>query len=169
MLFRSLTEIDAWVWPIVGPSPQRSRRRGPTICHRSLILWDHQPTARIMSTPRHRAHRRWRDYRTASSRSPVGEFIMKLPLDDRAAVVAAMKDVKAQGNAAAHHLRGEIYEVRARARTRQFRILFATEGRSEQILLALHIIAKKTRTVSSRDIALADQRLRDWRSRSRPS
>ena len=90
-------------------------------------------------------------------------------MDDMAAVAAAMKDVTLHGNSVAHHLRGEIYEVMARTSTRRYRILYATEGRSEQILLALHAIVKKTRTVPTRDIALAEQRLRDWRSRRRPS
>ena len=89
---------------------------------------------------------------------------MGLPLDDRAAVAAAMKDVRVHGNAVAHHLRGDIYEVRARANRRQYRILYATEGKSEQVLLAIHAIVKKTRTVPGRDILLAEQRLRDWRS-----
>lgn len=90
-------------------------------------------------------------------------------MDDTAAVAAAMKDVAIHGNSVAHHLRGEIYEVMARASKRQYRILYATEGRSEQILLALHAIVKKTRTVPSRDITLAEQRLRDRRSRRRSS
>jgi phage-related protein len=121
-----------------------------------------------MSIPPRRARRRWRDYRTSSGRSPVKDFIMGLPLDDRAAVAAAMKDVRIHGNLVAHHLRGDIYEVKARANRRQFRILYATEGNSEQILLALHAIVKKTRTVPGRDITLAERRLRDWRSRSHP-
>ena len=80
-----------------------------------------------------------------------------------------MKDVAIHGNSVAHHLRGEIYEVMARAGKRNYRIFYASEGRSEQILLALHAVAKKTRTVPNSDIALADQRLRDWRSRRRTS
>ncbi len=95
------------------------------------------------------------------------DFIMKLPLEDRAAVAAAMMDVRIHGNSAAHHLRGEIYEAIARADRRQYRILYATEGRSDQILLAVHAIAKKTRSVPGRDITLAERRLRDWRSRGR--
>ena len=92
---------------------------------------------------------------------------MELPLDDRAAVAAAMKDVQVHGNSVAHHLRGEIYEAIARAGKRRYRILYATEGRSDQILLAVHAIVKKTRSVPARDIALAEQRLRDWRLRGR--
>ncbi|MEA3511083.1 MAG: type II toxin-antitoxin system RelE/ParE family toxin [Actinomycetota bacterium] len=92
---------------------------------------------------------------------------MKLPLDERAAVVAAMKDVTIHGNSVAHHLRGEIFEVIARAKRRQYRILYSTEGKSDHILLAVHAIVKKTPSVPGRDIALAEQRVSDWRSRSR--
>jgi phage-related protein len=95
----------------------------------------------------------------------VKSFIMRLPLEDRAAVAAAMKDVRTHGNSAAHHLRGEIYEVTAQVGRRQYRILYATEGRSDQVLLAVHGIVKKTPSVPNRDIALAEQRVRDWRSR----
>lgn len=94
---------------------------------------------------------------------------MNLPIDDRVQVAAAMKDVKDRGNSVAHHLRGDIYEVRARTATRQFRILYATEGRSDQVLLALHAIIKSTRAVPEHDIALAARRLQDWRSRRRTS
>ena len=86
---------------------------------------------------------------------------MALPLEDRATVAAAMKDVRVNGNSVAHHLRGEIYEVTARAGRRQYRILYATEGRSDQVLLAVHAIVKKTPTVPTRDITLAERRLRE--------
>lgn len=92
---------------------------------------------------------------------------MGLPLEDRATIAAAMKDVRINGSSVAHHLRGEVYEVIARVGRRQYRILYATEGRSDQILLAVHAIRKKTRSVPVRDITLAERRLRDWRSRGR--
>ena len=115
------------------------------------------------------ARRRWRDYRTVSGRRPVREFIAELPNDDLAAIAAAMKDIQLHGNQSAHHLRSDIYEVRAYATNRHYRILYATEGRSDQILLSLHALVKKTRSAPIRDIDLADRRLRDWRSRGRPS
>jgi len=119
--------------------------------------------------PAHRSHarRRWRDYRTASGRSPVKDFILALPLAERAVIAAAMKDIALHGNSFAHDLRGDIYEVRARTSNRQFRLLYATEGRSDQVLLALHGIVKKSRTVPGSDILIAEQRLKDWRTRRR--
>ena len=106
--------------------------------------------------------RRWRDYRTSSGRRPVKRFITALPIGDQAAIAAAMKDIQIHGNVSARHLRGDIYEVRTYASMRQYRILFSTEGRSDQVLLAIHAIVKTTRAVPRGDIDLAERRLRDW-------
>jgi len=76
-----------------------------------------------------------------------------------------MKDVAEQGLVAAKHLRGDVYEVRADAPTRSFRLLFSSEGRFGQILLSLSAFVKKTRKTPPRELALAEMRLRDWRAR----
>lgn len=113
------------------------------------------------------ARRRWRDYRTSSGRRPVKEFLDGLSDSDVAAIVAAMKEVQVDGLAAARHLRGEIYEVRADGDRQAFRILFAAEGRAQQVLLALEGISKKSRRTPPEAIRLAERRLADWRRRSR--
>jgi Phage derived protein Gp49-like (DUF891) len=89
--------------------------------------------------------RRWRDYRTAAGRRPIKEFIDALSDVDAAAVVAAMKDVREAGLAAARHLRGEIYEVRADGDRQTFRVLFAPEGQRVQVLLALEAFRRRRR------------------------
>lgn len=109
--------------------------------------------------------RRWRDYRTASGRRPVADFVDGLSDTDAAVVVAAMKEVASAGLIAARHLRGDIYEVRADGERATYRILFAPEGRRGQVLLALEAFSKKTRKAPPQKIALAERRLRDWRSR----
>lgn len=83
--------------------------------------------------------RRWRDYKTAAGGRPVRDFLEALTDGELAEVVAAMKEVSVEGLVAAKHLRGDLYEVRADAATRSFRVLFATETR-----------------------------LKDWRSRRKP-
>lgn len=117
---------------------------------------------RRMSSP-HR--RRWRDYRTPSGRRPVVEFIRALPDPDAAAVIAAMKEVAVEGLAVARHVRGAIYEVRADGDRVTYRVLFATEGKRAQVLLALEAFSKKGRKTPPATIALAERRLRDWRGR----
>lgn len=41
------------------------------------------------------------------------DFIRKVPDEDKAAILAAMKEVRREGTRAARHLRGELFEVRA--------------------------------------------------------
>jgi hypothetical protein len=65
------------------------------------------------SSPRRAVGHRWRDYRTASGRRPIKQFLDRLDDEDLASVVAAMREVRRQGLKAARHLDGEIYEVRA--------------------------------------------------------
>ena len=109
--------------------------------------------------------RRWRDYRTAAGRRPIKEFIDELSDTDAAAVAAAMKDVRDTGLAAARHLKGEIYEVRADGDRQTYRILFAPEGRRSHVFLALEGFSKKTQKTPPEKIRLAERRLADWRRR----
>jgi phage-related protein len=109
--------------------------------------------------------RQWRDYRTASGARPVREFLEQLSKTDRRAVLYAMKKVEQKGLVAARHVRGDIYEVRIEGDRQSFRILFATEGRYQQVLLSLEGFSKKTQKTPQEKIELAEQRLRDWRQR----
>jgi phage-related protein len=117
-----------------------------------------------MATVRAR-RRRWRDYRTRAGGRPVKDFLDRLTDDEVASVVAAMKEITAQGLAAARHLRGDVYEVRADAATRTFRLLFAAEGKHGQILLSLSAFEKRTQKTPLREIEVAQARLADWRQR----
>ena len=124
---------------------------------------------RSVAYDRSAAHRRqWRDYRTAADGRPVKKFLMDLRSEERAAIVAAMKEVERDGLAAAKHLRGDIYEVKADTADKFFRILFSAEGRFNQVLLSLEGFAKKTRKTPPPKLALAERRLRDWRRGADP-
>ncbi len=111
--------------------------------------------------------RRWREYVAPGGGRPVKEFIAKLRIDDQAVIAAAMREIRVHGTERARHLRGDIYEVRAFAADRGYRILFAEEGRISQVLLGLHAIKKQTRPTPPAAIALAERRLHDWRERGR--
>ncbi len=78
-----------------------------------------------------------------------------------------MKDVAERGLTASRHLRGDVYEVRADASTRSFRVLFAAEGKRGQVLLSLSAFEKRTQKTPARELDLAEARLRDWRQRGR--
>ena len=114
-----------------------------------------------------RYHRQWRDYRTPSGARPVKEFLARLTDEEVAAIAAGMRDVKQRGTVAARHLRGDIYEVRADAATRSFRLLFSCEGKYSHVLLALSAYEKRTRKAPTQEIELAERRLRDWRDRAK--
>jgi phage-related protein len=121
-----------------------------------------------MSDARSRERRhRWRHYETASGNRPVLDFIRKVPDEDKAAILAAMKEVRRDGPRAARHLRGELFEVRADGRQVIYRVLFAREGGQGQVLLSLVAFNKKTQKAPPEQIELAMLRLRDWRSRAR--
>lgn len=112
--------------------------------------------------------RRWRDYRTAGGGRPVADYIEGRSLLDRAEIAAAMKDVCAHGvRAAARHLRGPLFELRANGLDESYRLLFAQEGRKGQVLLALVVLSKKTQKTPDADLRLAERRLADWRARAR--
>ena len=91
-------------------------------------------------------------------------FIDDLTDEEAASVVAGMKEIAERGLAAAKHLRGDIYEVRADASTRSFRVLFSTEGRYSQDLLSLSAFENRTQKTPPRELDLAEGRLRDWRT-----
>jgi phage-related protein len=95
----------------------------------------------------------------------VKAFIDALTDEEVASIVAGMKDVIARGLPSAKHLRGDIYEVRADAATRSFRLLFAAEGNYSQVLLSLSVFEKRTQKTPPRELDLAEARLRDWRHR----
>jgi phage-related protein len=111
--------------------------------------------------------RRWRDYVTAAGNRPVKKFFDALSDEDYAAVRAAMKEVQEHGNVAARHLRRAIYEVRAEGVDLSYRVLFASEGKKSRILLSLHAFEKKTQKTPPDEIALAEDRLKDWRTRAK--
>ncbi len=67
----------------------------------------------------------------------------------------------------ARHLRGDVYEVRADGHQATYRVLFATEGKSSQVLLALSALSKKSQRTPPDEVRLAERRLSDWRARVR--
>jgi phage-related protein len=90
-----------------------------------------------------------------------------LPVGDRDEILAAMKDVQINGLTVARHVRGDVYEVRARGARAAYRVLFAAEGAKSQVLLAVSAFTKKTQKTPPTEILLAERRLADWRQRAR--
>src|ERR1043165_6790956 len=99
-----------------------------------------------------RYRRQWRDYRTPAGARPVKEFLAKLSDEEVAVIAAGMREVRQRGTATARHLRGDIYEVRADAATRSFRLLFSCEGKYSQFLLSLSVYEKRTQKTPTQEI-----------------
>jgi len=76
-----------------------------------------------------------------------------------------MQEAAIAGLEAGRHLRGDIYELRVDGDKQAYRLLFATEGRRSQVLLALEAFSKKTQKTPAVKINLAARRLTDWRAR----
>lgn len=108
---------------------------------------------------------RWRWYATTSGRKPVKDFLESLTDEDRSAVVENMREVSLHGLIAARHVRGDIYEVRIAGQRSSYRLLFASEGKKNQVFLVLVGFTKRTQKTPIHQIELAQQRLNDWRNR----
>lgn len=60
-------------------------------------------------------------------------------------------------------VRGEIRELRASLAHDEYRLLFAKEGKSGQVLIGLVALYKNTKRLPAADIELAERRLATWR------
>jgi phage-related protein len=111
--------------------------------------------------------RQWREYKTASGRSPVGDFLNEQSEYDAIRITAAMRKVAREGlrSGMVRDLTGTIREVRITGHDQSFRILFAPQGRYEQVFLALEGFSKKEEKTPMDVIRTAEERLRDWQGR----
>jgi phage-related protein len=63
------------------------------------------------------------------------------------------------------HIEGDLQAVRVFFDGCTYRVIFATEGGHDTILLALHVMQKKSRQLPKQAKRLAKQRLQSWRER----
>ena len=112
-------------------------------------------------------NRWWRLYRTSLGRHVVKEEIQDLGRDAKGAVTEAMKR-HTRGHLFPYeeeHIRGDIHAIRIFHDGSTYRLVYAYEGNSDQVLLGLHCIQKKGRKLPQQALRTAERRLRDWRSR----
>jgi phage-related protein len=108
---------------------------------------------------------RWRFWESQTGSMVIADEIAALGQEDALSVHAQMIIVRQDGLAAAEHLVEDIYEVEAHGVDHSYRLLFSSEGKKGRILLALHLLEKKTQKTPKRVIDLAKKRRDDWRSR----
>ncbi len=111
-------------------------------------------------------HLRWRFYRSAMGRQPVKEFLNRLSDYDHTALTAEMRLVQREGLAAARHIAGDLYEVRASGLDADYRIIFSLEGK--RILLALDAYQKGGQKLPVAIRRRSERRLSDWRKSDPP-
>lgn len=102
-------------------------------------------------------------FSTSAGKEPVREWLLSLPKEERRAVGTDIAYVQYKwpiGKPQVDHLRGDIWEVRSRLRTRIARVLFAVDGKE---MVLLHGFIKTSQKTSGEDISLAESRWRDWK------
>ena len=102
-------------------------------------------------------------------RTPVEEYLDRLPVKDRARVIRVIELLETYGAELrmphARHLRRKLWELRVDARPTSYRVIFAALPGRQFVLL--HMFAKKTDTTPSQEIENAERRMADYLARSR--
>jgi len=108
-------------------------------------------------------------YRDASGREPVREFLDSLDDDSRAAIEHQIGRLNLLSDAMPHlpfphssQVEGELRELRYHYGRQLYRILYR---RSDQLVVLLHIFAKRSAKIDQRDIRTAQDRAEDFKAR----
>jgi len=108
-------------------------------------------------------------YRDERGREPVNEFIDALPakaavrVDDAADLLNGLpNDAPPLAFPHSSQIEGPLRELRCHYGKRLFRILYQRSG---NLFVLLHAIEKSSAAVPDRDVAIAQQRMRDFRTR----
>jgi phage-related protein len=108
-------------------------------------------------------------YRDASGREPVRDFLESLNDDAQAAIEHQIGRLNLLSDATPHlpfphssQVEGELRELRCHYGRDLYRILYR---RSDQLLVLLHIFAKRSAKINHRDILTAQERWNDFKAR----
>jgi len=108
-------------------------------------------------------------YRDAHGREPVREFLNALDDDSQAAIEHQIGRLNLLSDATPHlpfphssQVDGELRELRCHHGRNLSRILYR---RSEQLVVLLHIFAKRSAKIDRRDIGIAQERWEDFKAR----
>jgi phage-related protein len=108
-------------------------------------------------------------YRDASGRQPVRDFLESLDEDAQAAVEHQIGRLNLLSDTTPHlpfphssQVEGELRELRCHYGRQLYRILYR---RSEQLVVLLHIFAKRSAKIDQRDIRIAQDRGADFKAR----
>ena len=100
-------------------------------------------------------------FETSSGRSPVTKFIDEQPGRDQAVLLAVLNDIEQNGfqakGATFRQLDGKLWEIKIRAPSGGYRLLYALIDR--QRMMILHAFKNKTQRTPKKELALARKRL----------
>jgi phage-related protein len=107
-------------------------------------------------------------YQTGRGDSPIEDFLNAIPRKARAKCIAYMDMLEAFGHGLTRSfiskVRGDLWELRPEWGGTEYRFLYFTL--IEKQFVILHAGTKKTQKLRSREIELAEARMRDVRKRS---
>jgi len=102
-------------------------------------------------------------YLNKNKRCPVKEFIEKLETNDRARVLACLKNIEELGfncrRVQFRQIRGTLWEIKIRSYSGGFRIFYVAIKSSTLVLL--HAYQKQSTKAPSKEIKAAEQRLNE--------
>lgn len=101
-------------------------------------------------------------YSTRSGNEPVRNWLKDLSKEDRRAIGEDIAYVQYKwpiGKPRVDHLRGAIWEVRTSLKQNIARTLFAVDGNN---MILLHAFIKKTQQTPASEIALAENRFKEY-------
>jgi phage-related protein len=108
-------------------------------------------------------------YRDGSGREPVRDFLESLDEDAQAAIEHQIGRLNLLGDATPHlpfphssQVDGELRELRCHYGRDLYRVLYR---RSEQLVILLHIFAKRSARIDPREIRIAHERWEDFKAR----
>lgn len=107
-------------------------------------------------------------YRDPVGYSPVEDFIEKLPVKDKAKVMAYLSLLKERGFLPFPYTSDlktarKLRELRIRFSARHYRIIYFMA--SEKRLVLLHVFSKKSREIPKEEIEIAQKRMSDFQRR----
>lgn len=122
-----------------------------------------------MSLPGGGKKKWWRWYQTVAGADLVRRELQDLGPAARAAVIEVMARA-ARDELFGHEdeqIAGDLRALRVSLGGCTYRLLYAREGKSGRVLLALHAIRKTSPKLPRQALRLAERRLSDWRGRGR--
>src|SRR5260363_99875 len=95
-----------------------------------------------------------------SSRTPVWDFILHLPVQDRDKVFACLKSIEDMGldspRVQLRQIKGKLWEIKVRA-TVGYRIFYVLL--QKEVLVLLHAYQKQSQKAPAKELAIAEKRM----------